>query len=404
MDKQKLAKGVEDRGGGKYLVRVMVKGKRSAKTYYDVDEANAAADAAREEPSFETVREAHRAESWTLKQAFDYAFTQDPEDGGWRGVKHGKSVRRVMGQLFAYFGEDRPLGLIRMSRKDDPQDSKTIDGFIAYCREGGVSVRKPTAKGRYFKTNKARTLNGKLSALRKVFKLAVARGGVDGMPAFPKARRVGSPKVRYYSHEEETEMLSLCYSLEKRQTAAGERKGGRHVIPQSQWTEFGDMLAVLIDTGMRWGECDATRKHHIDKRNREILVVGIGGDDDEGSKNGEERLVGLTGRAFDILTTRAAKDPEGRPFSLTYAACHNMFERLSKWMGLASDKHFTIHTARHTFCSRLVQSGSDLLVVRDLAGHKLLASTEVYSHLAPQNRRAAIAQLEKFNQSLNKVA
>jgi len=265
----------------------------------------------------------------------------------------------------------------------------------------GTSYR-PTLKGRHFKLNKARTLNSKLSVLRKLLKIAVARGGLDSMPAMPKQRRIGSPKVRYFSPEEEAEMLSLCSSEEARRAAGRAiKRGDRQAIPQAQWDEFREMLIVLIDTGMRWGENFATRKQHIDRRQRELRVIGISGEGDEfgdaGSKNGEERLVGLTTRALDILTRRAGSRKDGTLWSLDYPACYHMFQRLRRWMGLANDKHFTIHVARHTFCSRLVQNGVDVLVVKELAGHKDIKSTLVYAHLAPKNRQAAIKVLDAFN-------
>jgi integrase len=404
VDKQKphLERGVDDRGNGTYRVRMMVRGQNTSKTYRSREAANAAAIEARAAayaPAPVVTPSGRIANNWTLKQAFEYALTREPNDGGWKGSKHLKSVRRVMGQLFAYFGEDANMALIRCSRDEDPVGTKTIDGFVEYCRQGGASIKGATAKGRYFKLNSARTLNGKLSALRKLFKLAVERGGVAGMPPFPKARRVGKPKVRYYSPEEEAELLELCASPEKREGCR--KKFSRLIIPDDQWLEFRDMLIVLIDTGMRWGECDATRKQHIDRRMKELRVVGISGN---GSKNGEERLVGLTDRALEILSKRAGKSKDGRLFTLLYPQCEHMFSRLRSWMGLSKDRHFTLHTARHTFCSRLVQNGVDLLVVKELAGHKSIESTLIYSHLAPNNRRAAIGVLNDFNQSLNKVA
>ena len=51
---------------------------------------------------------------------------------------------------------------------------------------------------------------------------------------------------------------------------------------------------------------------------------------------------------------------------------------------------FTFHDLRHTFASQLVMSGVDLTTVSRLMGHKSLAMTLRYSHLAPDHLRRAV--------------
>jgi site-specific recombinase XerD len=61
----------------------------------------------------------------------------------------------------------------------------------------------------------------------------------------------------------------------------------------------------------------------------------------------------------------------------------------------AKIKNYRWHDNRHTFCSRLVQAGVRLEVVRDAAGHASLASTDRYSHLAPSQTLNAMAVLNR---------
>jgi len=54
---------------------------------------------------------------------------------------------------------------------------------------------------------------------------------------------------------------------------------------------------------------------------------------------------------------------------------------------------FRLHDLRHTFCSRLVQSGVPLLEVQQLAGHKSFRTTLRYAHLSPDHLKRAIEKI-----------
>ena len=73
-------------------------------------------------------------------------------------------------------------------------------------------------------------------------------------------------------------------------------------------------------------------------------------------------------------------------------------------MGLQSDKQFVFHITRHTFASRLVQSGIGIQIVQDLLGHKTIKMTLRYAHLAPHNKTEARMALERSDKSGVKLA
>jgi integrase len=61
----------------------------------------------------------------------------------------------------------------------------------------------------------------------------------------------------------------------------------------------------------------------------------------------------------------------------------------------ASIAHFRSRALRHHFASRLVQHGVPLNTVRELLGHSSMGMSLRYAHLAPDQRREALAKLNE---------
>ena len=60
---------------------------------------------------------------------------------------------------------------------------------------------------------------------------------------------------------------------------------------------------------------------------------------------------------------------------------------------MAATQRATWYTLRHTFASRLVPSGVNLLTVKELLGHSTLVMVMRYAHLADENLKAAVDTL-----------
>jgi len=64
----------------------------------------------------------------------------------------------------------------------------------------------------------------------------------------------------------------------------------------------------------------------------------------------------------------------------------------------AGIQDFTWHCLRHTFASRLVMAGVPLRKVQELMGHKTIAMTCRYAHLAPEHLQDAVLKLDGWGQ------
>jgi integrase len=60
----------------------------------------------------------------------------------------------------------------------------------------------------------------------------------------------------------------------------------------------------------------------------------------------------------------------------------------------------TWHTLRHTFASRLLDRGVDIVTVQQLLGHSTVIVTMRYTHTNLDSKKAAVAKLESFGDNL----
>ncbi len=89
----------------------------------------------------------------------------------------------------------------------------------------------------------------------------------------------------------------------------------------------------------------------------------------------------------DYVFVNLWAQPHGRP--LTYAAAYDLVLRLRRRTGI----EFEPHHYRHTFGTRLVREGHDLVVVAELLGHARLDQTRRYSLPTQADRQRAINSL-----------
>ena len=119
--------------------------------------------------------------------------------------------------------------------------------------------------------------------------------------------------------------------------------------------------------------------------NRRLLTVEGGN-----SKNRQTRHVTLNEEAVSVLRRwREQSRNTERVFDVTTGFKKSWGNVLLR----ARINKFRWHDLRHHFASRLVQQGVPLNTVRDLLGHGSVQMSLRYAHLAPDQRREAVARL-----------
>ena len=145
------------------------------------------------------------------------------------------------------------------------------------------------------------------------------------------------------------------------------------------------LLMFLALTGLRLGETRHLRLEDVDW-SRKVITL-------RHTKNGKLRRVPVCDKAFVLLTEqRQHLGDEGWVFpgkgtDNPVAEPRRLQKRLCEAAGIPP---FTIHEMRHTFATKLIESGADIHTVKDLLGHSTIKVTSLYLHSSPARYHEAV--------------
>jgi|TARA_B100000959_G_scaffold65628_1_gene69741 integrase len=175
---------------------------------------------------------------------------------------------------------------------------------------------------------------------------------------------VNNERLRYLSKEESESLISNCTS---------------HLKP---------IVIAALNTGMRKGEILCLQwDRNIDLKHGFILL--------DKTKSGKRREIPINQTFRETLQKQVRHIHSPYVFfnkdGKRYKEVVKSFKSALRRSGI---KDFKFHDLRHTFASQLAMAGVDLPTLKELLGHKTLAMTLRYAHLAPSHKQKAVELLD----------
>ncbi len=222
------------------------------------------------------------------------------------------------------------------------------------------------------------TVARKLTSLRQMHRFLVREGLTETDPTANIAPPKSTERLPEVLTVEECRVL---LEVPERSTPLGLRNAA--------------MLWLMYACGLRVSELVNLSIHDLNFEEGILRVTG---------KGGKQRLVPVAPAVLDLVQTylttarqEQVKDTREdalflseRGQAMTRVWFWSIFKEYALQAELAPD--VSPHTLRHSFATHLLAGGADLRVIQELLGHSSLNTTEIYTHLAPEDLRETYEQ------------
>jgi integrase len=189
---------------------------------------------------------------------------------------------------------------------------------------------------------------------------------------FRGVRSLSVPKCveRVLGYDEETKLLAACDTVRS-----------RFLRP---------LVLLALHTGMRRGELLSLEWSRVDLDRRTIRIINA-------KSSAGDRTIPMNATAQTILSELVKE----AALPLVFPSNRRPGERLldlkkafKKAVQLSGIAHFRWHDMRHTFATRLVRAGVDIISVQHLLGHSKITMTARYAHSLADAKIAAVSMLD----------
>ena len=222
-------------------------------------------------------------------------------------------------------------------------------------------------------TRSPATVNRYLAALSDAFSVAVKEWEWLEDSPMRKVKKPKEPRgrVRFLSEDSERpRLLKAC-----------EESTNPYLYP---------VVVLALSTGMRQGEIMGLTWEDVDLHQGRATL--------HETKNGERRVVPLSGKALELLKAHAkvrrldtvllfpGKNPQ-KPIDLRAP-----WEAALKKAGIDD---FRFHDLRHSAASYLAMNGASMAEIAEVLGHKTLQMVKRYSHLSEAHTAGVVARMNE---------
>jgi integrase len=184
-----------------------------------------------------------------------------------------------------------------------------------------------------------------------------------------RALSVPPPSERFLDLDEEKRLLAACDGVRS-----------RYLRPA---------VVLALNTGMRRGELLSLEWQRVDLIHGRIRIL-------KAKTKSSERSIPLNGTSYALLSELAQNKksllvfPSNRKVGERFLDLKKGFKKAVRLAGIAPIR---FHDLRHTFATRLVQAGVDIITVQHLLGHAKISMTARYAHSPDDSKIAAVKRL-----------
>ncbi len=252
--------------------------------------------------------------------------------------------------------------------------SNDVYEFLAYCKTD--------------RNNMAKTRARKLSSIRMFYRFLTNRNHIASNPM----SNLESPKIE----KKLPKFLTLEQSINLLNSVNGPYKERDFCI-----------ITLFLNCGMRLAELVSLNYNDITYTNSSVYVIITG-------KGNKQRMVYLNQACVDAITDYMRVRPRDGVVDKNALFLSERKQRISpktvqhivktnlQKAGLGDG--YSVHKLRHTAATLMYQHGHvDTLALKEILGHESLATTQIYTHVSPEQLKAASESnpLSSFRKSLS---
>lgn len=234
------------------------------------------------------------------------------------------------------------------------------------------------------------TIARKIASIRSFYRFLLTRGWLKNNPArYIDMPRRGRALPKVLSREL---VIQLLESVPGPLSEDRKKKAPAHYLLAIRDRA---MLELLYASGLRVSEIIQLRTQDVDFEDESLTCKGKGGKYRR-VPVGKEALVWLQRYIREVRGRLTALGVQG---SLFVNRLGKPLSRVGVWKILRNrasqagiPAHLHPHLLRHSFATHLVEGGADLRVVQTLLGHADIQTTEIYTHVAVERLREALAR------------